>query len=623
MNGYGVKVLLLAGILLQAVTLRADDDVLSLLLPRPARVVRERDAVGAAALQSVRHVVADVGAPPSCRDESYEVRIDGDGVMVTAPTDKGRRHALTTLGQIKALSHGNAIPSCTITDWPAMEWRGLLLDCGRNYVALPLLLETIDFLSKYKYNVFHWHLSDYHGWRLESKRYPELRDPKAFTRQTGRYYTQAEFRYVVEYAASRGVTIVPELDVPGHSAAFRRAFGYARMNTPGVEKRVCDLIDELCLLADAKTMPVVHLGTDEVRNAEEYVPESWCALWAQKVSDNGRSVMGWWPGLRLKCSGSVLQEMWWETRTPTGPYVDAVTCYIDSFSPWSLLAQASFKKIGGFYRHVPVEWLRGGEVEAWHDDPVQESADVARDNALFPAILLFSDALWRGNDVHATNLVFAPPAFGRPGFDRMVDLERRALAQRDGPLAAFPHPLQLVKQTHMRWKISDASGSVVAENVPCGTVYVRSARHEWGYPGFVSAPTGTVVLTTEIESDDDRDVGVFIELNEYHRSGARSYGLPGQGQWNRHGASVRLNGDEISPPSWNHPGAKGDDLKDVPWTDECAWIRPPTPIHLKRGLNHVVITLPKTDAEWYWSASFVPVVGTREHPREVPGITFR
>ena len=93
--------------------------------------------------------------------------------------------------------------------------------------------------------------------------------------------------------------------------------------------------------------------------------------------------------------------------------------------------------------------------------------------------------------------------------------------------------------------------------------------------------------------------------------------------WNRYGATVKLNDETIEPPEWNHPSARGDDLKDIPWTDECAWIRPPTPIRIRKGLNRVEITLPKADAEWYWSASFLPVLGTREHPREVPDLEFR
>ena len=596
------------------------------LLPRPASIeARDGTADASACARVSVRTGAVAGAPDATRNEAYRLEIGPAGVTITAPTEKGVRHARTTLAQLQGLAGGGSLPAAVITDWPAMRWRGLLLDCGRNYVALPLLLDVIDFLARYKLNVFHWHLADNHGWRLESKRYPQLQRPNAFARQTGRYYTQAEFKAVLAAAAARGVTVVPELDVPGHSAAFRRAFGLEKMDSPGVEKIVCELIDELCALAPAETMPVIHLGTDEVRRKDEQVPDAWYATWAQRVADNGRTVMGWWPGHALSCSGRVLQQTWYETRPPTGPYVDAGCCYIDSFSPWSLLAQATFKKVGGCYPGTDPNWIEGGEVEAWHDDPIADSEDVARDNALFPAMLLFSDMLWRGNVEHATNLVFAPPAPGKDGFARMADLERRALAQRDGPLADFRHPLQLVRQTDMRWTMSDETGKVIAENIPCATVYVQSPRAEWGYPGFVSAETGTVTLTAEFVSPVAREAGAFIELNEYHRSGARaSYGLPPKGQWNRYGATVKLNGKTLAPPDWNHADAgMTQPLKERPWSDECAWIRPPTPIRIEKGANRVEIRLPKTDGRWYWSASFVPVEGTREHPREIPDLVWR
>ena len=607
--------------LFPGVVLCADASALECLLPTPARVSPREGSADAVAQTRIEFRTGEVGAPAAVRAESYRIEIRPRGITVTAPTEKGRNWARTTLAQLKALGGEKDLPCADISDWPEMKWRGLLLDCGRNYVSLPLIRQTIDFLSRYKCNVFHWHLSDYHGWRLESRIHPELQRPQAFTRQVGRYYTQAEFKEIVAYAAARGVTIVPELDVPGHSAAFRRAFGFKTMCDEGARERVCELIDELCSLADAETMPVVHLGTDEVRNPEEKVPDEYYDVWARRVAAHGRTVMGWWPGHVLRCGGKVLQQTWWETRPPTGPFVDAGCCYIDSFSPWSLLAQASFKKVGGWYDVDPT-WRVGGEVEAWHDDPVLESADVARDNPLFPAILLFSDMLWRGNGTHATNLVFAPPPVGREGFARMADLERRALAQRDRVLADFPHPLQIVRQTQMKWTMSDEQGNVIARNLPCGTVYVRSARHEWGYPGHVASPTGTVVLTTSFVSPRAREAGAFIELNEYHRSGGRRYGLPAAGQWNRHGATVELNGQKIQPPDWNHPGASGNALDDVPWTDECAWIRRPTPIRLEKGLNRVRIVLPKRDANWYWSASFLPVEGTRDHPREIADLEF-
>jgi len=586
-----------------------------LLLPRPVRIERRAEI---AALEPISERLEAVGAPDDLAEESYRLTLASSGVSIVAPTEKGLRFGRATLAQLVALSAGKKLSAATVTDWPAMKWRGLLLDCGRNYVSLPLIRETIDFLSRYKYNVFHWHLSDYHGWRLESKRYPQLQSPIAFTRQPGRYYTQLEFKEMIAYAAARGITVVPEIDVPGHSGAFRRAFGLSKMDSEGVDEIVCELIDELCSLADAKTMPVIHLGTDEVREKAEFVPEAWYGKWARQVSSNGRTVMGWWPGHRLETSGKIIQEGWFETRAPEGPYVDArCCCYIDSFSPWSLLAQAEFNRVGGWWPKTDPAWRLGGEIQAWHDDPIEDSGDVVRNNPVFPAILLYSDMLWHDRSSHDSGFAFAPPSAGHPAFQRLVDLERRALSHRDKVLVDFPYPLQLVKQTHMLWTLSDDAGRVVKSGIPGATVYVESPRKEWGYSGFSVAPSQVAVLSADFHSDADCDAGAFIELSEFHRSGARKYGLPSEGHWNRAGATISLNGKPILPPKWNHPGAKGEDLANIPWTDECAWIRPPTPIRLKKGLNHVEIRLPKPPDDWYWSASFIPVIGSCEHPREI------
>lgn len=601
---------------------RADGpvSVLDELLPAPKSVTRTSGTASAAALARVAETVGDVGAPANLAAESYRLTVGPDGVTVVAPTDRGRHYARRTLEQLKALAGGGPVPACTIVDWPSFEWRGLLLDVGRNYASLSLVLDTIDFLSRYKCNVFHWHLADYHGWRLESKRYPQLQSAKAFTRQVGRYYTQDEFRRVVAYAAERGVTIVPELDMPGHSLAFRKAFGFEKMNTPGVEKILCELIDELCSLAPASRMPVVHIGTDEVRQDAERVPDAWYALWAQRVNDNGRTVMGWWPGHELKCTGPVYQETWYETQGPTGPYVDATCYYIDSWDPAGMLAQATFKRPCPFPSDPA--FRLGGELQAWHDDPIQDSEDLARDNPLFGSIVLFSDSFWNDRPAGDDKLIFCPPGPGQKGFDRLVDLERRVLAQRDRVLADFNHPLQLIAQTHMRWRLADATGRTVVKDIPMGAVYASNPKPGWGYAGFVDSPTGVVELSTSFVSPRDLEAGALIELSAFHRSGARAYGLPKAGEWNRYGATVELNGERIPPPAWNRPGWTKAQLADVPWTDESGWIRAFTPIRIRKGRNVVRIRCPKTDPVWYWGATFIPVTGTRDRPREIPGLVF-
>ena len=601
--------------MIAALLLIAGTSVLDLLLPRPVSMKTGSAEVPAAMLENVRTVSGDVGAPSAARDESYRLAIAADGVTITSSGPVGERHARTTLAQLKALSAGKPLPSAVITDWPALRWRGLLLDCGRNWADLGLVRDIIDHLAKYKMNVFHWHLSDSFGWRLESKRYPQLQSDAAFVRQRGCFCTQGQFREMVAYAAERGVTIVPELDMPGHSGAFRRAFGFKKMDSPGVDRILCDLIDELCSLVPADRMPFVHIGTDEVRSDEERVPDAWYALWAQRVTANGRVVMGWHPGHALETKGAVYQETWYETRSPTGPYVDGTCYYIDSFDPAGLLAQAAFKRPCPY--PVDPAFRVGAEIQAWHDDPIARPADLVRDNPVFAAIVLFSDSYWADRPKNRTDLIFRPPSPDRPEFVDLADLERRALAQRDLVLKDLKHPLHLVGQTHMRWRLEDVKGNVIARNIPSAVVYVRSPRHEWGYPGYVDAPTGTVTLVGRFVSPADREAGAIVELNAFHRSGARDGGTPPLGEWNRHGATVTLNGEKLAPPKWNLPGRKVQEDENLPWTDESGWIRPFTPIRIRKGVNEVRLVLPKTDAEWYWSATFCPVEGTVGHPREI------
>ena len=594
---------------------------LDLLLPRPARVVRREGAADAAALTRVTEEVADVGAPTGKpAEESYRLEIAPTGVRLTAPTPRGLRYARVTLRQLERLAAPGPVPACEIVDWPDLPWRGLLLDCGRNYAELPLVLETIDMLAHYKMNVFHWHLSDYHGWRLESRIYPELQAPRAFERQVGRYYTQDEFREVVAYAARRGVTVVPEIDVPGHSGAFRRAFGFRTMRDPGVDEKVCRLIDELCSLASAEEMPVIHLGTDEVRKDEEKASDASYERWARQVTANGRTVMGWWPGHVLETDGPVIQQTWYETVAPTGPYVDATCYYIDSFDPAGLLSQAAFKRPCS-YPGDPRNRL-GGEIQAWHDDPIETSGDLARDNPLFPAIVQFCDSYWRDLPTNRTDLIYCPPSPDAGGFDRLADLECRVLAQRDRVLTDLTRPFHFVAQTHMRWRIEDSAGRVLRSDIPSGIVYVRSPRAEWGYAGFTDAVTGTVSIVSSFVSPTEREAGAIVETSAFHRSGARAYGLPAQGQWNRYGARVMLNGECLKPPRWDRTSVPDDSLKAPPWSDESAWIRPPTPIRIRKGRNEVRIVLPKTDDVWYWCAAFIPVEGTRERPREIADLVY-
>ena len=588
----------------------ARGDCLDELLPRPRLVQRG---------------TADSRATHVAHAGGYTLTVRGGRPSVQGDAD-GQRYARATWAQLRALAaaDGAAVPDCTIVDWPQFAYRGLLLDCGRNYQSVASIKDVISMLAAYKFNIFHWHLTDNYGWRLESKKHPELQKTAAFTRQVGRFYTQAEFKDVLAYAKARGVTVVPELDMPGHTLAFRTATGLGDLADERAKILLGELIDELCTLAPAADMPIIHLGTDEARERGEKVPQSHLDHWAARVAANGRRLMGWSPGLKLP--GQSIKQLWMGANDPRGdrtPYVDSQNSfYINHVDPEELLSVAAYQQ--------PCRWgaadeKLGAEICVWHDDAIADAdEDVVRMNAVYPAIALLSDSFWRGRETDEPSLYARLPPPDDPRFALAADLERRLIAQRDKVLTRpdrpFRHPFPYVAQTALRWRLTDASGRVSAADIPQATVY---PRHFWFPAGaYVPSADGVVTLETWITSPREIACGAWIGATGFSRSDGRGRDgpTPRLGQWNKHGATVELNGVPVAPPKWAHPGVGGNP-KETPLADEDYWYRAPTPIRLKKGVNHVKLTLPKRGG-WKWIGTFTPVLGTSDHPREVPDLVF-
>lgn len=190
------------------------------------------------------------------------------------------------------------IPSCVIDDAPAFGWRGMMLDCARHFMPIEFIYKWIDLLSAHKLNVFHWHLTDDQGWRIEIKKYPKLTEIGAWRKQTlvghalpkrdydtfdgtphGGFYMQEQIRQVVAYAAARGVTVVPEIEMPGHAQAAIAAYPeLGNLDTPlevwtvwGINPNIVnvgdatiqffkDVLDEVMELFPS---PFIHIGGDE------------------------------------------------------------------------------------------------------------------------------------------------------------------------------------------------------------------------------------------------------------------------------------------------------------------------------------------------------------------------
>src|ERR1700720_534040 len=150
-------------------------------------------------------------------DESYTLSVTADGAKIEAPTPLGAMHGLQTFLQLVTVSpDGFAAPAVTIQDKPRFPWRGLMIDVSRHFIPLDVLKRNLDGLEAVKMNVFHWHLSENQGFRAESKKFPKLHTKGS----DGLYYTQDEIRDLIAYARDRGIRVVPEFDMPGHSTAW-------------------------------------------------------------------------------------------------------------------------------------------------------------------------------------------------------------------------------------------------------------------------------------------------------------------------------------------------------------------------------------------------------------------
>ena len=174
----------------------------------PATLVIEVEGV-AKAIQAVEE------------DESYTLTITNTGAKIHAPTELGAMHGLQTFLQLLQMTSGGfSVPVVSIEDKPRFQWRGLMIDVSRHFMPLNVVKRNIDGMEAVKLNVLHWHLSDDQGFRVESKKLPKLQQLGS----DGLYYTQEEIKEVIAYARDRGIRVVPEFDIPGHTTALLTAY---------------------------------------------------------------------------------------------------------------------------------------------------------------------------------------------------------------------------------------------------------------------------------------------------------------------------------------------------------------------------------------------------------------
>jgi hexosaminidase len=172
-------------------------------------------------------------------EEGYTLSVNSKGVSIEANAGSGLFYGVQSLIQIIS-TDGKQIPYVEITDYPRFSYRGLHLDVGRHMFPIEFIKKYIDLMARHKFNRFHWHLTEDQGWRIEIKKYPKLQEVAAYRKETlighagepetfdgkryGGYYTQEQIKEVVQYATDRYVTIIPEIELPGHSQAALAAY---------------------------------------------------------------------------------------------------------------------------------------------------------------------------------------------------------------------------------------------------------------------------------------------------------------------------------------------------------------------------------------------------------------
>lgn len=217
-------------------------------------------------------------------NESYQLNITATKIELTAKQLAGAQRGMETLLQLIGTEPKITLPLVSINDHPRFKWRGLLLDTSRHFFSVATIKRQIDAMAAAKYNIFHWHLTDDQGWRLESKKYPKLHKLAS----DGEYYTRRQIRDVVAYARERGIQVLPEIDMPGHASAIAVAYPelmsapgpYAMEYRWGVHKPTLNPANEavykfadiiIAEVAELFPFEYLHIGGDEVD------PEHWNA----------------------------------------------------------------------------------------------------------------------------------------------------------------------------------------------------------------------------------------------------------------------------------------------------------------------------------------------------------
>ena len=539
------------------------------------------------------------------QEEAYHLSITRKGILLEATTPKGMYWGRQTLEQLKYTKNKKTwVPQCDITDWPAFRIRGFMHDVGRSYIPVEELKREISLLSRYKINVFHWHLTENLAWRLECRKYPQLNAPENMEREKGKFYTLDEARQLVEFCKQHQVLLIPEIDMPGHSAAFERTFKTDMQSEQGTQI-LKDIIDEVCATFD---VPYLHIGTDEVQFTNpDFVP-----MMVKYIRDKGKKVISYNPGWNYK-PGDIDMTQLWSYRGKAQKGIPAIDCryhYANHFDTYADLVAMFNSRI--YNQSEGSDDLAGCIVAFWNDRFIDNTPQLLAENNFYPYMLTLAERAWRGGgncyfDGKGTLLWEDEPE----QLAAFKEFEDRLLWQKNTWLKEVPFPY--VRQTQSEWQITDAfpNGGDLNKVFPPeekeDSVYLYEGktyktrkiigngiylRHVWGtlVPGFYANPqeNHTAYATRWIYSPKERKTQLMLEFQNYSRS--ESDLAPHQGTWDYKCSRAWLNGQEIMPPVWENTNTERSN--EITLKNENYMSRPAIDITLKKGWNKLMLKLP-------------------------------
>ena len=561
-------------------------------------------------------------------NEAYAIEITTDAINIKAVTRTGVIRAAQTLAQLAEGYEGTpALEALTMTDWPAFKLRGYMHDVGRSFIEFETLKKHIDLLARFKVNTFHWHMTENQAWRFEVKAFPQLTSSASMTRFAGKYYTQEQCRELQDYAKERGVIVIPEIDMPGHSEAFVRAMGFDMQTNNGVAALKTILEEVVAAFPDA---PYIHIGADE----KQITYSNFLKIMTDKVHSLGKKVVVWNPisGVTITTStGSDMTQMWSSSgKVINGlPNIDCRYNYTNHFDVFADLV--GIYKSNIYYEQKGNANVAGTISAPWNDRKTPTEKDIIIQNNFYANVIASAERAWIGGGKQYIEKGGTTLPNSGEEYEEFADWERRFLFHKANSLK--DEPIAYVKQTNVRWRITDPfpnGGDMNATFAPeteglkesytvNGTTYGTGIatgagiylRHTWGnntvptYYGTTNHSNSTAYAWTYVYSDKAQTVGAQIEFQNYGRSEKDT--APDASKWDRKGSRIWLNDTEILPPTWDNTGVSINNEVDL--KNENFTARKPLQVTLKEGWNKVFIKLPYVGASGVrlnkWMFTFV------------------